>query len=214
MSTTASSTNSLESQRPRYIPIGARRPEGRGADATGGEATTASLDALEIIEAQHVDILALIDELESGEARAKRQTAKQLIARLQMHTKLEHKIFYPAVKRLDVVLALEAEEEHAAVDTMIRKLSKRGATDVFEARTRFLCELVRHHIAEEERLVLPMVEREIDAQELAGMGRRMLALMRRGRGAGRGKKPSGRARTAKRKAAKGGSRSARGVVLH
>jgi hemerythrin superfamily protein len=96
----------------------------------------------------------------------KENLVKQILTELFIHSKVEEEIVYPAVKDKgedaeDIID--EAENEHRVVKFMMAELSKMSAEDEqFEAKVTVLCELVNHHIKEEEKEMFKKL-RESDA---------------------------------------------------
>src|SRR2546423_850867 len=99
---------------------------------------------------------------------------KEIVKELQVHTKIEEEIFYPAVKRVDSEIAVEAEEEHNIVDWIIAQMKKLKSDDEhYEAKFSTLKENVKHHIQEEEREMFPEAERKLGGQ-LEALGQEMM----------------------------------------
>ena len=114
----------------------------------------------------------------------------EIAQQLQLHTKLEEEIFYPAVRQAASKKAEqminEAFEEHHVVDLVLNELPQVNPEDErFEAKMTVLSELVQHHIEEEEDEMFKLAGRlgkdELDelgeqmnarAAELKGMGRK------------------------------------------
>jgi hypothetical protein len=93
-----------------------------------------------------------------------RTLVTRTLALLDLHAALEAEIFYPAVRALPAQSARidEAEVEHAAMKSLMELLRMRttGPADPkYVARFRVLGEYVRHHIHEEEDVLLPGLER-------------------------------------------------------
>jgi hemerythrin superfamily protein len=66
---------------------------------------------------------------------------------------------------------LVALEEHHFTKLALLEIEKLPATDArFEAKVRVLAENVRHHVEEEERDLLPALERALSAEELEELG--------------------------------------------
>src|SRR3954466_1469198 len=87
------------------------------------------MDAIKMLEADHKKVKGLFREFESAGDRAtkKKQTiAEQVFMELEVHSKLEEEIFYPAVKakadQEGKELVVEGIEEHHVVDVLIEEL--------------------------------------------------------------------------------------------
>ncbi|WP_296234035.1 hemerythrin domain-containing protein, partial [uncultured Pseudomonas sp.] len=84
------------------------------------------MNAIELLKKDHETVKDLLSKLEGTTERAV-QTRKKLLLKieqeLKVHTELEEQIFYPAFRRAgskdDAVLAIEAKEEHRAVEALV-----------------------------------------------------------------------------------------------
>lgn len=141
------------------------------------------MDAIKLLKKDHREVDAMFKELhELGDAASasRRKLFDRIAAALELHTKAEEEIFYPAVKqaskrdkeaRQDV---LEAYEEHDNVKSMIAKLQETDAKDeVYKARLQVLEELVKHHVKEEERQFFPEARELLGDDEIDAIGDRI-----------------------------------------
>ena len=123
------------------------------------------MDAIKLLKKDHRDVDALFKEVHalSDTASASRKKLFDAIAQaLELHTRAEEEILYPAVKdaaRRDKEAkqeVLKAYEEHDNVKGMIEKLRATDAKDeTYKAKLQVLEELVKHHVKEEEREFFP-----------------------------------------------------------
>jgi hemerythrin superfamily protein len=118
--------------------------------------------------------------LGNEDARTRRTAMQDVIRQLTLHTKLEETIFYPAVRGIDGEeakdMVLEAYEEHHVVKNVLRELPKLDPkADNFKAKMTVLKELVEHHVAEEEREMFPMAERQLGAERSRELAEAMAA---------------------------------------
>ena len=139
------------------------------------------MDAIELLKTQHAEVRSLFDKIEAGHDRDELHDMLGRIAdKLTLHTRLEEEILYPALKSLAEEMVLEAYEEHHVVDLVLRAVP---AIDVeaesFKAKMTVLCELIEHHVAEEEKEMFPLATR-LGAEKLAELGAQMDARMRAG----------------------------------
>ena len=96
----------------------------------------------------------LFKEFEAAGERAyekKRGIAEEVFTELEIHTKLEEEIFYPALRaRADQEgeeLLDESLEEHHVVDVLMREMRKLDpGNDAYQAKFQVLMENVQHHI--------------------------------------------------------------------
>jgi hemerythrin superfamily protein len=103
----------------------------------------------------HEKVKALFRDFEAAHDDDRKQSiVQQATSELEIHSAVEEKVFYPAVRRdspdageqLD-----ESFEEHHVAKFLIGELKKMSPTDErFDAKFRVLAENVRHHIKEEE----------------------------------------------------------------
>lgn len=141
---------------------------------------TDTLDVLEILKSQHVEVDELIERLESG--KGNRTTLFfQLADKLAAHSAVEEKIFYPAVMAKQTAELLhESVEEHLEVKRLIADmlaLDPSEDEDEFNAKLGVLKENVSHHAhEEEERKLFPKVRRLLSSDERAAIGNDVLAM--------------------------------------
>ncbi len=138
------------------------------------------MNAIDLLKKQHKNVKALFKKMENAEdARTRRQLLGQIAMELQVHTKIEEEIFYPAVKELDTKhakeMVAEAFEEHHVVDLVLADLPNVNPADErFEAKMTVLSELVEHHADEEEKEMFKTANR-LGKDELNKLGERMQA---------------------------------------
>ena len=101
-----------------------------------------------------------LKQLFKGFKDAKTKPAREKIIReavtiLKLHAAMEEEIFYPAVRAgVGPEVMNEADEEHHVAKVLVAELDA-IFDDHREARFTVLSELVKHHIKEEERMMLP-----------------------------------------------------------
>ena len=80
---------------------------------------------------------------------------------------------YGKSKKALKVLAYEDEEEHSAIQEIFAKLHRHSKNpDLWNARLHLLCELIEHHLDEEEEEFFPQLRQEIGAEESDLLARR------------------------------------------
>lgn len=141
------------------------------------------MDAIQLLKADHVEMRALLGELESTTSRAlkkRRELLVEIEAKLKAHTTIEEEIFYPAFKSAgeksdDDKMYFEALEEHrAAGDLVLPDLLKTDVgSEKFSGRAKVLKELVEHHADEEEKEMFPRAKKLLSKDELASLGERL-----------------------------------------
>ena len=141
------------------------------------------MNAIQLLKQDHKTVRELLAELESTTKRASKRRA-ELVAKLaqeiDVHTRIEEEIFYPAFKEAgdksdDAKLYFEAKEEHRAAGEMVLPDLLKTAPDSeeFGGRAKVLKEMIEHHAREEEREMFPRARELFTAAELRDLGERM-----------------------------------------
>ena len=125
------------------------------------------MDAVQMLKDDHDKVKGLFKKFEKAEGREQKQIAEQVFQELEVHSKLEEEIFYPAVKRKadeeGKETVAEAVEEHHVVDVLINELKAMSSiNEQYKAKFTVLQENVEHHVEEEEGEMFP------DAKKLLG----------------------------------------------
>src|SRR5262245_10705740 len=134
----------------------------------------------------------------------RRRAVRQVCKELEMHTRIEEQIFYPAVTALeDRELERQVDEalrEHATVKEEVARLkAAKGDEDGLDDRMSQLEHDVEHHATEEENEMFPRLEELMSAEKREVLARRMRALKRRSAA-------TGSRRQTKRKSARPGAK--------
>jgi hemerythrin superfamily protein len=142
-----------------------------------------STNPVEMLKSDHQKVKMLFSQFEAADEARKKELFAEITRELQVHMKIEEEIFYPAVKKMDSEMALEAEEEHNIVEWVISQMKKLSPGDEhYEAKFTTLKENIEHHIDEEEKEMFPDAEQKL-AGQLDTLGRQMAerkeALMKR-----------------------------------
>jgi hypothetical protein len=136
--------------------------------------TTQTMNPVEMLKADHARVKKLFSQFEAAEGDAKEDIFKQIFKELQVHTKIEEEIFYPAVKKIDKDGTNEAVEEHNIVDFILGAMKKLSPDDeAYDAKFTTLKENVEHHIEEEEGEMFPEAEKDIPAKTMTELGQKM-----------------------------------------
>jgi hemerythrin-like domain-containing protein len=131
-----------------------------------------------MLKDDHRKVKGLFRQYEAASGgREKRQIAGQIFTELEVHTKLEEELFYPAVKQKGgsegEEMVAEAVEEHHVVDVLIKELKNMSTTeDQYDAKMTVLIENVEHHIEEEESEMLPDAEAKLGGEAME-LGKKM-----------------------------------------
>lgn len=138
------------------------------------------MNAIDLLKADHKKVKGLFREYEAAGDRAhqkKRSIAEQVFQELEVHTRLEEEIFYPAVRQQgdkeDKELVAESLEEHHVVDVLIEELKALDPeNERYDAKFKVLTESVEHHIEEEEGEMLPDAKEQL-GDSIEQLGARM-----------------------------------------
>ncbi|HZY98982.1 MAG TPA: hemerythrin domain-containing protein [Candidatus Baltobacteraceae bacterium] len=137
------------------------------------------MDAIALLKRDHDEVKELFEQVEGTGERAAATRGKlfeKIDQALELHTKIEEGIFYPAFRsraedaqERDQVL--EALEEHAVAKTLLSELQSLDPNDeTFKPKLTVLIESVRHHIKEEEGKLFKMARDLFDKDELNELG--------------------------------------------
>jgi hemerythrin superfamily protein len=134
-------------------------------------------DLVSVITKDHRQVERIFAELESGAGTPehRRDLADHLTTELVRHSVAEEMYMYPAARRMlpdgDKVADHELEE-HAEVERALKDLEGVDATDpAFDELLGTLIADVRHHIQDEEQVLLPRLQEACSIDELEELGR-------------------------------------------
>ena len=140
-------------------------------------------DAIDLLKQDHRKVESLFKEFKAAgdNKRMQKSISRQICAELEIHAKIEEKLFYPAGKREADEAVDDINEgivEHEGIKRLVKQLSKMNASEeLFESRMTVLEEYVKHHVKEEESTMFPkIVESDLD---LKALGARLMAEKRR-----------------------------------
>ncbi len=137
------------------------------------------MNAIDLLEKQHKETLALFEMLEKSKPGATRnQSFTKLKTSLLAHMVIEEEIFYPAVapaKSAGEPIA-EGYEEHTGARAALDRAEKALSEDeLFTVRIGVVSEMVKHHIKEERGEIFPKARKEFDKGALEDLGAQMEA---------------------------------------
>jgi hemerythrin-like domain-containing protein len=133
-----------------------------------------------LLKADHDKVRALFREFESAGENAhkkKQSIAERVFRELEVHTKIEEEVFYPAVRAKmgdeGEEMVEESLQEHHVVDVLIGEMQGLEPDNPeWEAKFTVLMENVEHHADEEEKEMFPGAEKKLGA-DLETLGERM-----------------------------------------
>ncbi|WP_231511760.1 hemerythrin domain-containing protein [Chondromyces apiculatus] len=134
-----------------------------------------SMDALDLLEQQHLDICRLIDRITVEPSPGRRTVMINELARtIEAHMRIEETYLYPACAermRGDRGKLHEAHETHALTRFAADSLLRTRVTDVcFEARLKLLRGLFEQHAADEEDWMFQKMKRDLSDEQLDDLG--------------------------------------------
>jgi len=140
------------------------------------------MDALELLTADHNRVRGLFARFQAAEGENDAQAARlaaKIFEELEIHTKIEEEIFYPAITKLNEEiheLVTEGVEEHHVVDNLMAEAKSLSPSDEeWAAKIKVLIESVDHHAEEEEQEMFPKVRKAMGSDARAELGQRLEA---------------------------------------
>jgi hemerythrin superfamily protein len=137
------------------------------------------MNAFTLLKADHKKVAALFEKLEPTTERGVK-TRTELFATLKeeldIHTRIEETVFYPALERADEThdITLEAFEEHRVVKRLLKELDELAKDDeTWGAKLKVLQENVEHHVEEEEGEMFKKAKKVLSEEEQEALGGRM-----------------------------------------
>ena len=158
------------------------RGNGRGTSRGNGRGN----DAIRMLKEDHGKVKKLFAEFEkikeSGSEKRKTALVEQICKELTVHTELEEKIFYPAVRQAieDTDIMDEALVEHAGAKDLVEQLKDaRSGDELYDAKVTVLGEQIAHHVKEEEGEMFPKATKaKVDLKALGeAMSKRKQTLL-------------------------------------
>ena len=137
------------------------------------------MNALSFLKTDHKEINQLLQQADStsnNTEKTREKLFKKIKERLKIHELIEEIHFYPQLKEYPETkeLILEAYEEHALIDALVKKLEKEDLTsDEWIAKLTVLQENIEHHVNEEEEKLFPRVRKILSESILNEIGASM-----------------------------------------
>ena len=139
-----------------------------------------AMDATELLIQDHEKVQGLFAQFERAREDAQKKSTlfEKIKDELQMHTKVEEEIFYPAVEELPIERAKDDIErslqDHEEVDALLDQLQSLAPDDAdFDERMTELIDAVRSHIELEQEEVFKVARAGLGEERLNEMGREM-----------------------------------------
>jgi hemerythrin superfamily protein len=140
-------------------------------------ASTGNQDVVDILTADHHEVLALVGQIATADAAQRRDMADTVIAELMRHSVAEEMYVYPAMREHlpDGESQVQHDtEEHQQLEEVMKELE-----GVDSADPRFLEVLgrleavLRDHVTDEERDQFPMLRARLSSEQLIEMARKV-----------------------------------------
>jgi hemerythrin superfamily protein len=136
------------------------------------------MNVLKILKKDHSTVQNLFGKFDrSGKSahEKKGELFERIRRELQLHSRAEEEIFYPALKAMNGEgrrLVAEALKEHKDVDDLLTQISRLKPTDEnFDEKMETLTENVDHHVQEEEGEIFRFAEENCSEEQLEELGR-------------------------------------------
>ena len=135
-------------------------------------------DGLALIVAEHRHIRELLERLELEADASPDHLFDDLVESLSVHSALEIELLYPLVARhVDggADLAKQGRLDHEEIDMTLYRLREVSLSrqELREEVAKLVVD-VRHHLGEEETLLLPELERQAPPEALEELGRKLV----------------------------------------
>lgn len=152
------------------------------------------MDAITLLKNQHREVEELFAQFEAlgdeGSSAEKKAILGEISLKLNAHSEIEERIFYPEGRDVDEDLTLESYEEHAVVKDLLKKIGKARSNDPsLKAKVTVLKEMVEHHVEEEEDEYFPECEKSLGQERLEELGEEMETMFERYVSSGSRKNP-------------------------
>ncbi len=132
-----------------------------------------------LLKADHKKVAGIMEKLDSTTERGvktREDLFAQLKTELDVHTRIEETILYPALKEIDKTrdITFESFEEHRLVKQLLAELDKLGKDqETWTAKFTVLKESVEHHVEEEETDMFPKAAKALSQEEVESLGTRL-----------------------------------------
>lgn len=142
------------------------------------------MDATDLLRKDHDGVRGLFQAFENAGARehSRRELLEQIREAIDVHSRIEEELFYPAVRACGeegADLVDEATEEHDAVGELLEEIAALDPSErKFERRVRKLRRKVEHHATEEESEMFPFAREHLGGAKLEELGARVEARRR------------------------------------
>ena len=138
------------------------------------------MNALNLLKKDHDSVRTLISRFErtsKTDLERRNDLLAQIRREIQIHSRSEEEIFYPALKALNGEgrqLVSQALNDHKDINDLLTQISRLKLTAKnFDDRFEALFEIVDQHVEEEEGEIFRFAEENCSEQELEDLGRQI-----------------------------------------
>lgn len=137
------------------------------------------MNVFTLLKADHKKVAGILEKLDSTTERGvktREELFTQLKTELDVHTRLEETIFYPALEKSDETrdITLEAFEEHRLVKQLLSELQSLAKDEEqWTAKFTVLKEQIEHHVEEEEGEMFKDARKVLSEEDIETLGTRM-----------------------------------------
>jgi iron-sulfur cluster repair protein YtfE (RIC family) len=137
------------------------------------------MNAFTLLKNDHEKVAGILEKIDGTTERAtkgREDLFTQLKAELDVHTRIEEEILYPALEEYEETraISLEAYEEHALVKQLLEELAAAPKDDEqWTAKFTVLKENIEHHVEEEEGEMFKKARNVLSGDEIDALGERL-----------------------------------------
>ena len=137
------------------------------------------MNAFTLLKADHKKVAGILEKLDATTERGvktREELFTQLKTELDVHTRIEETIFYPALEKADETrdITLEAFEEHRLVKQLLSELQSMAKDkEEWTAKFTVLKENIEHHVEEEEGEMFRDARKVLSEEDIETLGTRM-----------------------------------------
>jgi hemerythrin superfamily protein len=136
------------------------------------------MNAIDLLRKDHERVKELFSEYDtlSGDGAKKNEIAQTALREIELHSRIEEEIFYPAMRSKSVKsgkeLVKRSYSEHQDIDDLVAELRDSDISDPeFDDRFQELMEEMEEHMEEEESELFPKAQ--VLGKELDSLGQQM-----------------------------------------
>ena len=157
----------------------AKRASARKSSSSRASSNSSSRqDVVSVIKADHKtvdDLFKKYEGLGDNAVAAKGRTVERLVKELSVHSVVEEQVVYPRIRQVvgrgDSMVS-HALDEHQEAKELLAKLERTSPeSDEFDGLVTQLRKAIKEHVREEERDVLPALQKEVDRDELVALAK-------------------------------------------